>query len=157
MAGFKSDNDDDLIGDINVTPFVDVALVMLVIFMATSAVIARTALDLEIPVAANSEEKEGPPILSVVLNEDESVALNGEPIDRPALENALRRQVQENQSARNDKGKPDPVETQVLISARGEHPYQKVVDLIDLVKGTGVNAIALNTKVPPKEELAAAQ
>jgi biopolymer transport protein ExbD len=145
MAGFKTDDDSDLIGDINVTPFVDVVLVLLIIFMSTSTVIIRTALDLDIPVAGNADQKDEPPILSIHLTDEDTVELNGEPTSREALRDRLEREVRDR---KRPGGGRDAQAVQALISAGGAHPYQAVVDLIDLVKGTGVNTIALNTKMP---------
>ena len=147
MAGFKTDNDSVLIADINVTPFVDIVLVLLIVFMSPSAVIIRTALDLDIPVASNAETKDEPPVFSILLTEKNDLELNGEPTDRSGLALSLKEEVE---TSRRD-GNSGPV--QVLISARGDHAYQSVVDLIDLVQGTGVKAIALNTRVPEKNEM----
>ena len=93
MACFKTDNDDGFISDINVTPFVDVVLVLLIIFISTSTVIVRTALDLDIPIAGNAEKKDEPPILSIRLTDDNSVELSGEPMSREALKERLEREV----------------------------------------------------------------
>lgn len=144
MAGFKQSNDSGLIGDINVTPFVDVVLVLLIIFMSTSSVIIRTALDLDIPVASNAEAEEAPPVLSILLTEKNALELNGEPVNRDGLIRRLEREVAVASKEKGERAEP----VQALISARGAHAYQDVVDLIDLVKGTGVGAIALNTRVP---------
>lgn len=151
MAGFKLDKDDTLIADINVTPFVDVILVLLIIFISTSTVIVRTALDLDIPVAANADQVEASPVLSILLNEKNQISLNGKAVNKTRLDQLLRQEVSRRKQ-KSSAGKKDPV--QVLISARGEHPFQSVVDLIDLVKGTGVNGIALNTRVVTSKTLA---
>ena len=147
MAGFRTSGEDGLIGDINVTPFVDIALVLLIIFMSTSAVIVKTALDLEIPVASNAKETDGNQIISVLLNDDNSLELNGESISKEEIVTFLKKEVDRNRSRTTSADTVEAKETQVLISAKGEHNYQQVIDLIDLVKGTGVNAIALNTRI----------
>ena len=152
MAGFKTDNDSGLIGEINVTPFVDVVLVLLIIFMSTSTVIIRTALDLDIPVASNAETMDETAIHSILLEEDNTLELNGEPSDEKTLIRYLKRAVAESKRRRKN-GKSEPV--QALISAGGDHDYQDVVHLIDVVKGTGVGAIALNTRAPKTEGYAA--
>ena len=51
MAG-KIGNDDDVIADINVTPLVDIMLVLLIIFMLTANLIAKQAIEVELPKAA---------------------------------------------------------------------------------------------------------
>ena len=126
----------------------DVVLVLLIIFISTSTVIVRTALDLDIPVAGNAEKKDEPPILSIRLTDDNSVELNGEPMSRKALKDRLEREVADRR--RHDTAHKGQSE-QALISASGAHAYQAVVDLIDLVKGAGVSTIALNTRLPPTD------
>jgi biopolymer transport protein ExbD len=155
MAGFKSDGDDDVMGDINVTPMVDVVLVLLIIFMVTSSVIQTTAHDIPIPTAANAEEKSAPPPLSIGFKKvtapdgtsSGDLRLNDEPMTRAQLTERLRAEVDKN------KKNPDPEQqkTVVLISASGEFAYQEVVDLIDLARGAGVSAVSLNTKVRPAD------
>jgi len=144
MAGFKTSGDDDMIADINVTPFVDIVLVLLIIFMATSTVVVRTALDLEIPKASNAEAKnDANMILSIELLGDKRLKLNGEDIAAEALRERLVAEVDKNNGTPDATGKPQP--TEVIITARGQQDYQDVVDVINLAKGAGVSGIALNT------------
>lgn len=141
MAAFKQSADSELISEINVTPFVDVVLVLLIIFMSTSTVIIRTALDLEIPHAANARSMKQKTILSLVLKQNKSLELNGKSIEPAALVRQLTHEVKN----RRDDDTTDTEPVQVLISANGNHRYQDVVDLIDKVKGAGVMHVALNT------------
>jgi biopolymer transport protein ExbD len=161
MAGFKSDNDDDVIGDINVTPLVDVVLVLLIIFMVTSSVIQTTAHDIPIPTAANAEEKSAPSPLSIgykrVITPDGTargeLRLNDEPLNRAQLIARLEAEVAKNKLNPN----PEQQKTVVLISASGDFPYQEVMDIIDAARGAGVSAVSLNTKVRPADLPSSAQ
>ena len=156
MAGFKTDNDEDVIADINVTPLVDVVLVLLIIFMVTSSVIKTTAHDIPIPTAANAEEKDSPPPLSVGYkkavdaagNTTNMLRLNDKEVTRDELKTLLQAEVEKNRASSTD---PEKQKTIVLISASGEFAYQEVVDLIDLARGAGVSAVSLNTKVRPAD------
>ena len=57
MAAFKnSNNDDDIISDINITPMVDIILVLLIIFMVTASVIVTPAIKVDLPKAANADD-----------------------------------------------------------------------------------------------------
>ena len=140
MAGFAGNrNGDGLMSDINVTPFVDVSLVLLIIFMATSAIIIRAALEVDVPVAANATSKEEPTIRSIILKSDGSLAMDGKPVTREGLAAAL------------EKDRSKSPRTRAIVSAGGRHAYQAVIDLIDLLQGAGVSAIALNTKYKEEE------
>jgi len=140
MAGFIGNkNGDALMSDINVTPFVDVSLVLLVIFMATSSIIIRTALEVDVPVAANATSKDETTIRSIILKKDGSLALDGKPVTREGLAAAIKRDRTKSQRMR------------VIVSAGGRHDYQAVIDVIDIVQGAGVSGIALNTKYKEEE------
>src|SRR5215212_10170414 len=56
MAGMNRDDDDGLISDINVTPLVDIMLVLLIIFMVTAKIIVSQSLPLDLPKAAAGQE-----------------------------------------------------------------------------------------------------
>ncbi|PIW00084.1 MAG: biopolymer transporter ExbD, partial [Deltaproteobacteria bacterium CG17_big_fil_post_rev_8_21_14_2_50_63_7] len=55
MAGFKTSGDDDVLSDINVTPLVDVVLVLLIIFMVTASAIVKAAIAVDLPKASTAE------------------------------------------------------------------------------------------------------
>ena len=60
MAGApQSNDDDDMISGINVTPLVDVTLVLLIIFMVTATYIVRESIEVELPRAAHGGESVG--------------------------------------------------------------------------------------------------
>ena len=152
MAGFTENSGSNaLMSDINVTPFVDVALVLLVIFMATSGIIIRAALEVDVPVATNAVPQEERAIRSIVLNEDGSIKLDGKPVTRERLAATLEREVAK-RDQRNRAGGHRASRPRVIISAGGRHAYQSVMDIVDMVQGAGVRIIALNTKYKEEAE-----
>src|SRR6266545_4467840 len=85
-------DDDDLISEINVTPLVDVVLVLLIIFMVTATYIVRASIEVDLPRAAHGGEATGT-ILSVILTKA-AVARDGDArviisADRAALHGAV--------------------------------------------------------------------
>ena len=57
--GFRVEEEkEDSINEINITPFVDVVLVLLVIFMVTTPMMVKTAMDLKLPSAENTDQVE---------------------------------------------------------------------------------------------------
>src|SRR5512140_3862903 len=76
MAGTSGSDDDDIIVGINVTPLVDVVLVLLIIFMVTATYIVRASIEVDLPRAAHGGEATGT-ILNVVLTRDGQVYLDG--------------------------------------------------------------------------------
>src|ERR1700756_3727766 len=88
MAGGGQQNGGGTSG-INVPPLVDITLVLLIIFMATSHIIAQRAMKLNLPKAANTAESPTPAI-AVTLAADRALTLNGEAVTRDALATNLK-------------------------------------------------------------------
>jgi len=131
MAGFNKQSDEEVISSINIIPFVDIVLVLLIIFMVTSTAIVNAAIKVDLPEAANAGtavEK----TVNLVYTAERQLFLDGEEL--PSEEVA--RRIGE-QAAANP-------ELQAVISADKGLPYGDVVKLIDLVKASGVAAFALN-------------
>ena len=130
MAGGAQDNDEEITG-INVTPLVDVVLVLLIIFMVTANFIVRETVEVDLPRAANGGETvQG--LVNVVLDKQGKLFFDGTEV----TEDELGRKVTE--AVAKDK------ETRAIISADQSLPYGRVMRLIDVVKGEGIAKFALN-------------
>jgi biopolymer transport protein ExbD len=130
--------DEGPLASINIIPFVDIVLVLLVIFMLTSATIVRASLKVELPRAASGGSRVDSTV-NLVLTKKGELFLNGGKLSLADAGRAVRQQ-----SAVNPK-------TQAVISADKGVEYGRVVELIDLVKQNGVSAFALDIErgVPP--------
>lgn len=133
MAHVTSNNE-PFVG-INVTPFVDVVLVLLIIFMATSSYMVDPAIEVELPEAASGTEA-AETTLALVLTEDGRLFLNG--IESSSERIAAYCRYQSSKSP----------ELQAIIAADGRARHSQVVNLIDLVKLNGVRSFALNIQEP---------
>ena len=130
--GGKIGGDDDVIADINITPFVDIILVVLIIFMVTATTIVKSSIKVTLPDAATGEATESTS-LGLTLTKDGGLMLDGQPIDAEQLKAAIRA------------AKAETTEDVVcLIAADKEVAHGRVVWLIDLVKAEGVVKFALN-------------
>lgn len=130
MAATQSDVDDMITG-INVTPLVDIILVLLIIFMLTANVIARPSVQVELPEATTGTATE-PTTVALTLTKDGQLFLNGAPTEETALRDYLPSVV-----------RGDP-KTQAVIAADREVSHGRVVWLIDLVRSLGIYKFALN-------------
>ncbi len=135
----KLGGDDDAITDINVTPLVDIMLVLLIIFMLTSETVSKKVkkptIDVDLPTAASGQDKPGEP-LSVVINKDGELFPNGEAITEAKLRDAVRQRV----LASGGKKK------EAVVSADRRVSHGVVVRLIDTMRVLGVENVAINTK-----------
>ncbi len=134
MAGTgDSGGDDDLIADINVTPLVDVVLVLLIIFMVTATYIVRASIEVDLPRAAHGGEAVGT-VLSVVLTRDGQVFLDGV------------RRTEEELVARTQEAVRRDADARVVISADRGALHGAVVRVIDLVRGAGATRFAIHVE-----------
>jgi len=128
--------DDDMITGINVTPLVDITLVLLVIMMVTASYIASKTIPMELPKSATGEST--PTLLAVSIGAGGDLYLDAAPID----EAGLRRSIID---ARGDHHEP-----QAIISADARTPHATVVHVIDLLRQEQVTKFAIN--VAPASE-----
>ncbi len=131
MAGGAQSEDDDMIAGINVTPLVDITLVLLIIFMVTATYIVKETIEVELPRAAAGGESVGES-LTFVLDKDGKLYVNGEETTQDAARAAVRA------SLAKDK------DSKAIISADKSVSHGQVVEVIDLVKTEGLTKFAIN-------------
>ena len=122
--------DDEIISGINVTPLVDITLVLLVILMVTASYVASRAIPVELPKAATGEGT--PTTVTVSLDDRGGLFLDAAPVTEPAL----RAKVRAAHAA-------DP-ETRAVIAADGRVAHARVVRVIDLLRQEDVTKFAIN-------------
>lgn len=130
-------SEDEPITAINITPLVDIVLVLLIIFMVTATFIVEPQIKVELPKASTGEPSE-PENFAIVLTKDGKVYLDGDEVDKAALWAALTERL---------KNTP---EVQAVISADREVMHGNVVEIVDLVRKTGCKRFAIN--VQPEDE-----
>ena len=131
MAAKLGGGSDDAITDINITPFVDIVLVVLIIFMVTATYIVAPAIKVNLPEAATGESTDSSS-LGLTLAADGQLYLNGEAISEPDLRAFIQQE------------KSQVEEVTALIAADSTVDHGRVVWLIDLVKQEGVAKFAIN-------------
>lgn len=129
MAG-QADQDDEGISGINVTPLVDITLVLLIIFMVTASYIVKETIEVELPRAAHGGETVQKTFALLVTREGKTF-LNGVPVDDLGLLAAVR------ESRR--KGE----DVQAIIGADKNASHGMVTHVLDLLKGAGVLKFAI--------------
>jgi len=128
------------VAEINVVPYIDVMLVLLIIFMATAATISH-GVDVDLPKMEESElveTKEAPPIIVSINAEGKYFASIG--IDPEAEMEAVDIAAQVKLALDKDPKTP------VMIKGDGRVSYQEVLLLMDFLKRAGVPSVGLMTK-----------
>jgi biopolymer transport protein ExbD len=125
------DDDDEPLAQINIIPFVDIALVLLIIFMLTANIIAKASIPVDLPQAAHGSQAVDT-TLNVVVTADGTLLLDGKKVEREELRAAAERAF-----------RADP-KVRVVIAADKNVRYDAVIQAIDVVKQVGIASFALN-------------
>ncbi len=136
-GGAKFDDDDEGINEINVTPLVDIMLVLLIIFMVASNYIVQEAIEVDLPKAASGQESLSES-LAVVIKANGELYINGELSDQTKLIEKAKELSAKNKDA------------QAMISADKSVKHGDVVKVIDVVRLNGLLKFAIN--IDPEDE-----
>ncbi len=130
----KFDDNDEGINDINITPFVDVVLVLLVIFMVTAPVMLKESLKVNLPKTLTSDIASKAASVGVAITKEGQILFNGKLMSPESLQNELRT------ISKNAPG------TNFLISADTDTRHGEVVRMIDMLKKNNLNHFALQVE-----------
>jgi biopolymer transport protein ExbD len=132
MAHTDSNGDDSMISSINVTPLVDVVLVLLVVLMVTATYLASRTIPVDLPKGVTGE----PTGVTLAITVDESgrTYLDGS----DASDELLRSRIRSARAANPD--------VRAIIAADRETRHKSVVKVIDLLRQEHVNRFAINVE-----------
>ena len=133
MAGGSQGGSDEEIGSINITPMVDVMLVLLVIFMVTANFIKKESLNINLPKAAAADPNVSKST-KVAISENGKVFLDEKEVNLERLLNAL---------SRESKYRPN---MRVTLSADKSLPYGKITETMGVIRKAGITRIALSVQ-----------
>ena len=121
------------IAAINMTPLVDIMLVLLIIFLLVTQAVDSAAVPVKLPVAANAQSS-APQAILVGLDVTGNLRVDGRPFDRPGLRRFL-----------SSKTRTDTT-LQVVLAADERLSYARVMEILDDVRGAGVRRYALKVR-----------
>jgi len=137
MDGGLAQDSHEAITGINVTPLVDITLVLLIIFMVTAKIIVSQSVPLDLPKAASGTEVQV--VFSVILAADGTTQVDSRPVTN---DDAILPLAREAHTKNN--------ELRAVIKADSAVPHGRVIHVLDLLKQAGVSKIAFGvTPVPP--------
>lgn len=121
------------IAEINITPMVDVVLVLLVIMMVSATYIVSKSLKVELPKTASKADSV-PMVAAVVVTKEGAFFFNDAPVDEPTLKAKL------HEVAAKD------LSTSIVVSADREAKHGQVVHVVDLAKVEGLTKFGINVE-----------
>lgn len=135
MAAPSSNQDDDIVA-INVTPLVDITLVLLIIFMVTAKLVVSQAMPLDLPKAASAGETQT--MLTISIDSTGTLSANGQVITKDDSLTAL--------AAAELSRTPD---LRAVLSASSRVEHGQVMHVLDLLRGVGITKVAFGAEKVP--------
>jgi len=126
-----------IVADINITPFTDVVLVLLIIFMITTPMLSQNEIKVNLP-KAEKTERDDKKNIEVVIDKDEFVYLDGLQLHMAYFEDAIKKTVSRYP------------ERAVIIKGDKNVKYDIVVQVMDKAKKAGAVKFALAVEMPDK-------
>ena len=132
MSPFANDDDDGLMNEINMTPLVDVMLVLLIVFMVTIPVI-RHAVKIDLPHASSQKEDTKPAQINVSIEADGTVLWDGTKVDESALNQKIAAAAQTT---------PQP---ELHLNADRKVQYERVAQVMSAAQNGGLTKLGFVT------------
>lgn len=129
--------DDDIVVGINVTPLVDVTLVLLIVFIVTAKLAAQQGVPMDLPKAATASASQS--VLTVAVDGSGSISIDGAAVSDVDLRARSKRALAENP------------QTRVVVQAAGAAKHEHVLHAVDELRQSGVVRIAFaaERRAPP--------
>ena len=133
MAGAVDSGDKDVYDDINITPMLDLAYVLMIIFIIMTTATVQ-GIKVNLPKASAAPSLAKPQTKAITITADGTIYLDTFPVSMPELENLLRQYKAANPNL------------PVIIKGDSTVQYQKVVDVLDLVGRLDITQLGLVTQ-----------
>ncbi len=136
MQGPSGGNEDEIIADINMTPLIDIMLVLIIIFMVTSTISSDSGLDINLPETSQGQavkgEEQRPLIIS--LDKQGQIAIDGKTVSKEALKETIAQEMKTLNT------------TTVVFEGDKEAMLGEAIQIMDVAKEAGATKFAVATE-----------
>ena len=137
----NTDGEEAIVSEINMTPLIDIMLVLLIIFMVTSSAALESGLDIELPKTSITNEKKQDEILIITLDRTGKVALQGKYVSEENLAAEMTAKLAE-------------LKTESVILEGDTQAYLgKAVEIMDIAKSAGAKNFSIAADEDPTKRL----
>lgn len=136
-----SGEEENIVSDINMTPLIDIMLVLLIIFMVTSTAALESGLDIELPKTQVTNEKPQGEILIVTLDKEGKVALQGKTVADAELPAMIANKLKELKTE------------SVILEGDTKAMLGKAVELMDIAKSAGAKNFSIAAEEDPNKKM----
>jgi biopolymer transport protein ExbD len=133
----NSGDDADIVAEINMTPLIDIMLVLLIIFMVTSTAALESGLDIELPKTQITNEKKQDEILILTLDKDGKVAVQGKIVSDAELMTKIQSSLKELKTE------------SVILEGDTKAFLGKAVEIMDMAKSAGAKNFSIAAEEMP--------
>ncbi len=134
-------DDENIVAEINMTPLIDIMLVLLIIFMVTSTAALESGLDIELPKTSITNEKKQDEILIITLGKDGRVAIQGKYVEEGKLVDEMVSKLKELKTE------------SVILEGDTQAFLGKAVEIMDVAKSAGAKNFSIAAEEDPSKRL----
>jgi biopolymer transport protein ExbD len=127
----NSDDEDNIVAEINMTPMIDIMLVLLIIFMVSSTAALESGMDIELPKTSQTADKKEAEILVISLSKDGKVAVHGKQVSEQELSRKIASSLKELNTE------------SVILEGDTAANLGRAVELMDLAKNAGAKNFSI--------------
>ena len=125
------DEDDSIVAEINMTPLIDIMLVLLIIFMVSSTAALESGMDIELPKTTLTNEKKEAEILVISLSKDGQVAVHGKKVKPEDVKRSIASQLSELKT------------DSVILEGDTSANLGKAIEIMDMAKVSGAKNFSI--------------
>lgn len=127
----SGDDDDTIVAEINMTPLIDIMLVLLIIFMVSSTAALESGMDIELPKTTLTNEKKEAEILVISLSKDGQVAVHGKKVKYEDIKRSIASTLTELKT------------DSVILEGDTSANLGKAVEIMDMAKVAGAKNFSI--------------
>ena len=127
----SGDDDDSIVAEINMTPMIDIMLVLLIIFMVSSTAALESGMDIELPKTTLTNEKKEAEILVISLAKDGQVAVHGKKVSNADIKRSIASTLAELKT------------DSVMLEGDTSANLGKAIEIMDMAKVAGAKNISI--------------